>query len=102
MAKGSLRGWFVFQFAALPDDGNSGLATISGGYRRGATPVPIPKTEVKPSTGDGTYGAVRRESSKPPDFFIQKTRAGLNRLGFFACAPGRAHLLEGESPLQAR
>ena len=38
----------------------------SGGHRRGATPVPIPNTAVKPSTGDGTNGAVRWESSKLP------------------------------------
>ena len=37
-----------------------------GGYRGGETPVPIPTTEVKPSTGDGTDGVVRRESSKLP------------------------------------
>ena len=31
---------------------------FSGGDRRGETPVPIPNTEVKPSTGDGTFRAV--------------------------------------------
>ena len=45
--------------------------SLSGGHRRGATPVPIPNTEVKPSTGDGTNGAVRWESSKLPGFFLR-------------------------------
>ena len=43
--------------------------SLSGGHRRGETPVPIPNTEVKPSTGDGTNGAIRWESSKLPGFF---------------------------------
>ena len=45
--------------------------SLSGGHRRGATPVPIPNTEVKPSTGDGTNGAIRWESSKLPGFIIK-------------------------------
>ena len=52
-----------------------GLGTsLSGGHRRGATPVPIPNTEVKPSTGDGTNGAIRWESSKLPGFIIENPR----------------------------
>ena len=47
-------------------------ASLSGGHRRGETPVPIPNTEVKPSTGDGTNGAIRWESSKLPGFIIKK------------------------------
>ena len=50
-----------------------GLETsLSGGHRRGATPVPIPNTEVKPSTGDGTNGAIRWESSKLPGFIMKR------------------------------
>ena len=45
--------------------------SLSGGHRRGATPVPIPNTEVKPSTGDGTNGAIRWESSKLPGFILK-------------------------------
>ena len=48
--------------------------SLSGGHRRGATPVPIPNTEVKPSTGDGTNGAIRWESSKLPGFIIENPR----------------------------
>ena len=47
---------------------------FSGGHRRGATPVPIPNTEVKPSTGDGTRGAVRWESSKLPGLKYKSPR----------------------------
>ena len=50
-----------------------GGVLILGGDRRGATPVPIPNTAVKPSTGDGTNGAVRWESNKPPGSYIKKT-----------------------------
>ena len=56
--------------------------SLSGGHRRGATPVPIPNTEVKPSTGDGTNGAVRWESSKLPGSFIKKAH-GLMFVRFF-------------------
>lgn len=57
---------------------------LLGGHRRGVTPVPIPNTEVKPSTGDGTNGAVRWESSKLPRFF-DKPRGQFDR-GVFLCA----------------
>ena len=40
-----------------------------GGDRRGATPVPIPNTAVKPSTADGTAGATPWESRSLPGFF---------------------------------
>ena len=56
--------------------------SFSGGHRRGATPVPIPNTEVKPSTGDGTNGAVRWESSKLPGLIV-KTRIRESGYGFF-------------------
>ena len=54
---------------------------FSGGDRRGETPVPIPNTEVKPSTGDGTIRAVLWESSKLPGFFIKKPH--VKTWGFF-------------------
>src|SRR3954470_16904422 len=43
---------------------------VSGGHRRGVTPVPIPNTEVKPSTADGTACVSVWESRSLP---------GLNR-----------------------
>ncbi len=36
----------------------------------GVTPVPIPNTEVKPVSADGTWGATPWESRTPPDFSI--------------------------------
>ena len=50
------------------------IQVIPGAPSGGDTPVPIPNTEVKPSTGDGTNGAIRWESSKLPGFIL-KSRA---------------------------
>ena len=45
---------------------------ISGGYRGGETPVPIPNTAVKPSSANGTRGVSPRESRSPPEnYFYQ-------------------------------
>ena len=41
--------------------------TISGGYGEGVPPVPIPNTEVKPFSADGTWLDTARESRSPPD-----------------------------------
>ena len=41
--------------------------TISGGDNEGVTPVPIPNTEVKPFSADGTWLVTARESRSPPD-----------------------------------
>src|SRR6266571_8623624 len=43
---------------------------VSGGFAGGATPVPIPNTEVKPSRADGTAGETLWESRTPPGLFI--------------------------------
>ena len=41
-----------------------------GGHRRRVTPVPIPNTEVKPSTADGTAWATAWESRSLPGIFL--------------------------------
>ena len=41
--------------------------TLSGGDNEGVTPVPIPNTEVKPFSADGTWLVTARESRSPPD-----------------------------------
>ena len=41
--------------------------TISGGNDEGVPPVPIPNTEVKPFSADGTWLETARESRSPPD-----------------------------------
>ena len=43
--------------------------SFSGGYTGGATPVPIPNTEVKSSRADGTAGATLWESRTLSGFF---------------------------------
>ena len=44
--------------------------SLSGGHRRGETPVPIPNTEVKLFNADGT--AFGWESRSSPGFFLFK------------------------------
>jgi hypothetical protein len=43
------------------------MITISGGDSEGDTPVPIPNTEVKPFSADGTWGETPWESRSLPD-----------------------------------
>jgi hypothetical protein len=42
-----------------------------GGHRRGVTPVPIPNTEVKLSTADGTAWVTVWESRSLPGLFLK-------------------------------
>ena len=46
-------------------------AMFPGGHRRGVTPVPIPNTEVKLSTADGTARVTAWESRSLPGLFSQ-------------------------------
>ena len=43
------------------------VVTISGGNGEGVPPVPIPNTEVKPFSADGTWLDTARKSRSPPD-----------------------------------
>jgi hypothetical protein len=45
-----------------------GERTVSGDHGGGETPVPIPNTEVKTVSADGTWGATPWESRTSPDF----------------------------------
>ena len=45
--------------------------TVSGDNSGGATPVPIPNTEVKPSCADGTAGVTLWESRSLPEFNLK-------------------------------
>jgi hypothetical protein len=47
-----------------------------GGDSGGVTPVPIPNTEVKPSSADGTWAETPWESRSPPDFSLTGSRSG--------------------------
>ena len=54
-----------------------------GGHRRGVTPVPIPNTEVKLSTADGTAWVTVWESRSLPGLFLE---GPLRKRGaFFYC-----------------
>ena len=54
--------------------------TISGGNGEGVPPVPIPNTEVKPFSADGTWLDTARESRSPPE--SNKTAAVMQRSFF--------------------
>src|SRR5688572_30163842 len=47
------------------------LATDFGGHGGGVTPVPIPNTEVKPSSADGTWVERPWESRTPPSSHVR-------------------------------
>ncbi len=53
------------------------LTTDFGGHSGGVTPFPIPNTEVKPSSADGTWDECPWESRTPPDFFRKGRRLRL-------------------------
>ena len=46
------------------------LIIFPGDYSEGVTPVPIPNTEVKPLSADGTVWATAWESRSLPGFFF--------------------------------
>src|SRR6187431_2104403 len=51
-------------------DPKSSMTKFPGGYRGRVTPVPIPNTEVKPATADGTAWVTVWESRSPPGLFL--------------------------------
>ena len=53
----------------IPLDPKSEIQKFPGGHRRRVTPVPIPNTEVKPSTADGTARAGAWESRSLPGIY---------------------------------
>ena len=66
--------------------------TLSGGDNEGVPPVPIPNTEVKPFSADGTWLETARESRSLPDsitahckrselYFISRQFRNLNLRG---------------------
>ena len=59
------------------------LFKLCGGYFGGVTPVPIPNTEVKPSTADGTAWETAWESRSLPGLFIAKKAVALATAFFF-------------------
>ena len=58
---------------------------FAGGHRSRVTPVPIPNTEVKPATADGTAWETVWESRSLPALFVRPDRES-GRAFFFSCA----------------
>jgi hypothetical protein len=58
-----------FTFRSFRSSPEAGISTVrfSGGHGGGAIPDPIPNSEVKPSSANGTAGATLWESRTPPD-----------------------------------
>src|SRR5688500_4438947 len=63
---------------------------VSGDYTGGATPVPIPNTEVKPSRVDGTAGETLWESRTSPEFFPEMPSSSSIYWAFHFFGPGLA------------
>ena len=74
---------------------------FSGGSSEGETPVPIPNTEVKPLSVDGTAPATGWESRSPPGIDLKKAPA-MGPFSFGATAEpvdrGSSERPEGEAP----
>ena len=56
-------------------------AKVPGDHSGGATPVPIPNTEVKTASADGTWGAAPWESRTSPGYSLQRARAVVGGTG---------------------
>jgi hypothetical protein len=69
---------FLTDFAFRLSESMKRSFKFSGGYIVGATPVPIPNTEVKPYGADGTARATAWESRSPPGLI--QTKARLNKI----------------------
>ena len=57
---------YQYEIVIIFEGGNPTLNKTAGDVSGGETPVPIPNTEVKSSSADGTCGAIRRESRSLP------------------------------------
>ena len=52
------------------------IRRLSGGNGEGVPPVPIPNTEVKPFSADGTWLVTARESRSPPVSTMSRSNQG--------------------------
>src|ERR1043165_7165110 len=69
-----------------PRDGEPQAAKFAGGHRIRVTPVPIPNTEVKPDTADGTAWETVWESRSLPALFLEPAVRNHCGLFFFGSA----------------
>ena len=77
-------------------------SSLSGGFAGGATPDPIPNSEVKPSRADGTARSSVWESRSPPESFWEGPRLinlgpFLFRMIYLECLAGGRDVL-GQLP----
>src|SRR5438093_12195548 len=79
-----------------PRDGEPQAAKFAGGNRIRVTPVPIPNTEVKPDTADGTVWETVWESRSLPALFLEARL--LKTIGPFSCTS--AAYRTDQSPLR--
>ena len=63
---------FTVQFSGCWSETIDSLIENSGGNGERVPPVPIPNTEVKPLSADGTWLETARESRTPPDPISRK------------------------------
>src|SRR3954447_23078126 len=62
---------------------------FAGGHRIRVTPVPIPNTEVKPDTADGTARETVWESRSLPALFSRLVRSSSRAFFFLGLVPRR-------------
>src|SRR5207244_10072022 len=82
-----------------PRDGEPQAAKFAGGHRIRVTPVPIPNTEVKPDTADGTAWETVWESRSLPAVF---TRPDVERHRAFLFQRGKAGARRARSVVVGR
>ena len=70
---------------------------VSGGHSGRVTPVPIPNTEVKPASADGTWGETPWESRSSPEFISDNAHL-LMRVGIVVSAGMSGNVLFVANP----
>ena len=75
------------------------LTSLSGGYSGGEPPVPIPNTEVKPASADGTWGAIPWESRSPPGIYVEGPPTTVGGPSF---SPKGRHVEQSPGPTSAQ
>src|SRR5258708_15325782 len=72
----------------MASDGGTPGSKFAGGHRIRVTPVPIPNTEVKPDTADGTAWETVWESRSLPALFVGKPASfGSRAFALYAPSP---------------
>ena len=80
--EGASPGWVAAKAAMPMTGGPDELNKFPGDNSGGVTPVPIPNTEVKPSSADGTWRETAWESRSLPGLILCPT-SKTSKWGFF-------------------